>query len=333
MRATVKDVAALAHVSPKTVSNVINGVVYVRPETRQRVEDALAELNYVPNLSARGLRNGRSGVIALALPDLATAYSAEMAHAFVESAHARGWGVHIEETGSRTRREEELLSQARANLVDGLVLNPIILAESAVARSTSLPPVVLIGEVEQTVTDQVRVDPIAAAHDMTQHLIGAGARRIAIVGGPALLATATAKLRAVGYRSALSEAGIPLDDRLEISCRSWTPRCGAESVAAFLATNQLPDAFFCFTDSLAIGALSTLWGAGIRTPADTLVAGFDDIAEAEYAWPPLTTVSFDKRVFADNALDLLTARISDREREPVLTTVPHRLILRASTGS
>ena len=105
MRATVKDVAALAGVSPKTVSNVINGVVFVRPDTRARVEKALTELDYVPNLSARGLRNGRTGVIALALPDLATPYSAEMAHHFVEAAHERGWGIQIEETGARPERE------------------------------------------------------------------------------------------------------------------------------------------------------------------------------------------------------------------------------------
>src|SRR5260370_15415586 len=100
MRATVKDVAKLAGVSPKTVSNVINGVVFVRPETRARVESALAELDYVPNMSARGLRNGRSGMIALALPDLLRPYSAEIIHLVVELAHERGWGVQIQHTAT-----------------------------------------------------------------------------------------------------------------------------------------------------------------------------------------------------------------------------------------
>ena len=101
----MKDVAQRAGVSPKTVSNVINGVVFVREETRERVLAALAELDYVPNLSARGLRNGRSGVIALALPDLATAYSAETAAAFVELAHERGWACRSSRPApSRTAR-------------------------------------------------------------------------------------------------------------------------------------------------------------------------------------------------------------------------------------
>jgi DNA-binding LacI/PurR family transcriptional regulator len=90
-RATVKDVAARAGVSPKTVSNVMNATFPVAPATRERVERAMAELDYVPNFSARGLRNGRTGMIALALPELNTAYSAEMAHEFVHAARARGW--------------------------------------------------------------------------------------------------------------------------------------------------------------------------------------------------------------------------------------------------
>ncbi len=155
MRATVKDVARRAGVSPKTVSNVMNGIVPVSGPTRLRVEQAMAELDYVPNLSARGLRNGRSGVIALALPDLATPYSAEVAHHIVEVAHEQGWIVQIEETGSDPQREQELMTRARSNLIDGLILNPVVLDESAVKVGVTLPPVVLLGEVTQQLADRV----------------------------------------------------------------------------------------------------------------------------------------------------------------------------------
>ena len=141
----MRDVATRAGVSPKTVSNVINGVVFVRPDTRERVEQAMAELDYVPNLSARGLRNGRSGVLALALPNLDTQYSAETIGAFVEAAHGRGWAIQVEETGAEPQRERELLSRARAHLVDGLILNPITLEDSVIAQVQNLPPLVLIG--------------------------------------------------------------------------------------------------------------------------------------------------------------------------------------------
>ncbi|GAB3798692.1 LacI family DNA-binding transcriptional regulator [Humibacter antri] len=332
MRATVKDVAALAGVSAKTVSNVINGIVFVRPQTRERVEKALAELDYVPNLSARGLRNGRTGVIALALPDLATPYSAEMAHHFVEAAHERGWGIQIEETGARPEREEQLLSRARAQMVDGLVLNPIVSDEFTLPDdSEHLPPAVLIGEVEQNRLDQVRVDPDQAAYDMTTMLIGLGHHRIAVLGAPVSTNTFTARLRTTGYRRALADAGIRHDPALEIGCDDWEPRGGASAMDAFLGRSPLPDALFCFTDSLAIGALSALWRRGIQVPQGISVAGFDDIAHGEYASPPLTTVSFDKRAFTDAALDRLEARIVDHAQHATISTVPHRIIVREST--
>jgi DNA-binding LacI/PurR family transcriptional regulator len=332
MRATVKDVAALAGVSPKTVSNVINGVVFVRPETKERVEAALAELDYVPNLSARGLRNGRSGVIALALPDLATAYSAEMAHHFVEGAHDRGWGLQIEETAGRPEREVELLSRARARMVDGLILNPIVSDEFTLPDDDSmLPPAVLIGEVEQDRLDQVRVDPDEAAYDMTTTLLGHGLRRIAVVGAPHTSNTFTAKLRTRGYRRALADAGVPHEPLLEIACDEWSPRGGAEAVSAFLESQRLPDAFFCFTDSLALGVLSELWRRGVQVPRAVSVAGFDDVADGRFATPPLTTVSFDKRAFIDAALDRLSERITGRSRPIVVTNIPHLIIEREST--
>ena len=111
-RATVKDVAARAGVSPKTVSNVVNATFPVTPATRERVERAMAELDYVPNFSARGLRNGRTGMIALALPELNTAYSAEMAHHFVNAARSAGLGHPDRGDPGRGGAEHELLSRA-----------------------------------------------------------------------------------------------------------------------------------------------------------------------------------------------------------------------------
>ena len=335
VRATVKDVAARAGVSPKTVSNVIHGVVFVRPETRERVERALAELDYVPNLGARGLRNGRYGLIALALPDLSTAYSAELAHHFVEEAHSRGWSLQIEETAAEPGRERDLLSRARSHLVDGLVLNPVSLADSAV-------PVV----------------PRAAAAD------GAHRRGRPGPGGP----------RGRGQRAGLAgRDGAPAGDGPaahrrggHAPGRAWRPRrpgsaprgtgrrsrrpgwrttrtsrsrCGtgrrSRRSRRRVPTSRgtpAPDAFVCFTDSMALGVLSVLWERGLRVPDDVAVAGFDDVAAARYAVPPLTTVAFDLRGYAVAALDLLSERIADPGRPPRQLVYPHRVVVRASTG-
>ena len=333
VRATVRDVAARAGVSPKTVSNVINGVVFVRPETRERVERALAELDYVPNLGARGLRNGRYGLIALALPDLSTAYSAELAHHFVEEGHGRGWSVQIEETAAEPDRERALLSRARSHLVDGLVLNPVSIEHSAVpVLPGPLPPTVLIGEVVQDRADHVGVDSVAAARDMTAHLIGTGRRRIAVVGPPGSVETAAARQRTEGYRMALAEAGIPHDPVLEIPVTTWTMRQACDAVTAFLAEHPVPDAFFCFTDSMAIGVLSVLWERGVTVPVDVAVAGFDDLEEARFTIPPLTSIAFDLRELTTLALDLLSDRIEDPAAPARQLVVPHRVVPRASTA-
>lgn len=348
MRATVKDVAKLAGVSPKTVSNVINGVVFVRPETRARVEQALSELDYVPNMSARGLRNGRSGMIALALPDLLRPYSAEITHLVVELAHERGWGVQIEQTAAEPKREFELLSKGRAHLVDGLILNPVNLDDSAVVTAGPLPPVVLIGDVDQDLVSQVAIDNVAAARDMTKHLLDQGCRRIAVVGTPEVPrgssgvgapagsadapGTAASRLRTAGYREALEEAGVPNDPELEIGLDRWQPEGAATAIGKYLAEHELPDAFFCCTDTIASGALSALWAAGVDVPGQTLVAGFDNILDSQFMIPPLTTVDFDRREFVAAALELLAERMADQDAAPRRVMIPHRIVQRTSTG-
>lgn len=329
MRATVKDVAARAAVSPKTVSNVITGRVAVSPATRERVERAVAELDYVPNLSARGLRNGRTGVIAVALPDLGTAYSAELAHHLVEVAHEAGYSIQMEETGARPDRERDLMSRAREHLVDGLILNPVLLSRSAIARAESLPPVVVIGEVEQEIVDRVHVDSVQAAYDMTRFLLGTGALRIAAVGTATREESAAGDLRRIGYLRAMEEAG---EAPIEIDRTGWNSASGAEAVDAWLTDgNPVPDALFCFTDGLAFGALRALADRGIRVPDDIQVAGFDDVDQSRFSIPTLTTVHFDIRAYAEAAVGQLVRRIEERDGPPVELVIPHRIVVRDST--
>jgi DNA-binding LacI/PurR family transcriptional regulator len=328
MRATVRDVAHRASVSPKTVSNVVNGTFPVSATTRRRVERAMAELDYVPNLAARGLRNGNSGLIALALPDLGTAYSAEMAHHLVAAAARRGLSVQIEETAGGAERERQLLSRARAQLIDGMVLNPVLLETTAVQRGVSLPPVVLIGEVDQPVADHVWIDNPAAAQEMTALLVAEGHRRIAAVGK---MESETSRLRLQGYRAALAEAGLERDVGLEIETNDYTSAGGAAALRSFLAHSDPPEAIFCFTDALALGVLSALWSAGLRVPDDVSVVGYDNVAEVQYSVPPLTTLHFDRAELAEAALTLLMARIADPDRPIQNLTVPHSVAHRAST--
>lgn len=320
--------AARAGVSPKTVSNVLNGTFRVTPETRAKVEEAMAALDYVPNLSARGLRNGRTGMIAVALPDLRMSYAAEMLHHLVEAAAECNLHVQIEETGASSEREAELMSRARAQLVDGLILNPVMLETTAVQRGIALPPVVLIGEVDQPIVDHVWVDNVAATREITELLIKEGHRRIAIVGvGP----MATAQLRLKGYRKALAAAGSTVDHELEIRCMNWHADGAAAAFAAFLDRHSPPDAVVCMTDTLALGVIAAAHQRGLAVPDDLSVVGYDNIADAASMQPPLTTIDFDKQLFAETAIKVLTDRIADPDRPIMSVTLPHRVVRRSST--
>jgi DNA-binding LacI/PurR family transcriptional regulator len=334
VRPTVKDVAALALVSPKTVSNVLGGSVPVAPGTRARVEDAIDRLGYVPNLAARGLRSGRTGIIALVIPDLRAPFSAEVSQHFVELAHRRGLAVQIEQSWNDLDRTRELMAQARRHLVDGVVMNPITAEQRDIVLTDGAGsvPLVMLGEVLQDDVDQVWVDSVDAAARMTRFLLGLGHRRVAMLGVPGPGAdTATGAQRREGYRAALTEAGLPVDPALEIACPSWRPSGGYAAMDALLERDERPDAVFCATDSIAIGALSALWSRGVRAPDDISVAGFDDIDEAAFASPPLTTVRFDKRAYAAAALEHLVSRIEGSTEPAVRIALPVDIVERAST--
>ncbi len=330
----MKDVAALAGVSIKTVSNVVTGTVSVREETRVKVEAAMTQLDFVPNLNARGLRKGRSGIIAVALPDLATAFSAELLHRIVETAHERGLAVQIEETATDPERERELVSRARAHLVDGLILNPIRLEDSVLEFADRLPPLVVIGEVEQNRADHVRIDSRRAAADATRHVLSRGATRIAVIGADddSSVATATSRLRLAGVHDALREAGIPRDPALEINPMPWSMTGGATGVETLFRRNIAFDAIVAFTDTLALGALHALHDHGVNVPDDVIVTGFDAVEFSRYTAPSLTTVAFDRRAFADAALGLLESRMDDRAAPPRSLTLSHHLLERDSTN-
>ena len=334
MRPTVKDVAARANVSPKTVSNVLGGTITVAPDTRSRVEEAIEHLGYVPNLAARGLRSGRTGIVALVMPDLRTPFSAELAQDFVELAHERGLAVQIEQSWKDLDRTRELIAQARRHLVDGVVMNPITVEQRdlVLTGGAGSVPLVMLGEVLQDDVDQVWVDSVDAAQRMTRFLIGLGHRRIAMIGAPSAdNRTVTGALRRDGYLAALREAGLPADPALVRTCDSWSPQGGYTAMRALLDEGDLPDAVFCATDSIAIGALSALWRAGVRVPDDVSVAGFDDVDDGAYASPPLTTVRFDKRAYAEAALDRLISRIEGSTAPAESIAVPVEIVAREST--
>ena len=291
----LKDVAARAGVSIKTVSNVVNGYVHVAPDTRARVQDAIDALGYRPNVAARQLRSGRSGVIALALPELQSPYFAEMAGLIVQAAELRSWTVLIDQTDGQADRERNLVAGLRRHAIDGLIFSPLALAGEELAGRGDTPMVLLGERIWHGPADHVAIDNTAAAADATRHLAGLGRRRIAAIGAQDRPSAATAHQRLAGYHQALDEAGLPADPRLVAEVDSFHRADGAAAMARLLDLPEPPDAVFAFNDLLALGAIRTLLTRGLRVPQDVAVIGFDDIEDGRFSTPTLTTIAPDTR--------------------------------------
>jgi DNA-binding LacI/PurR family transcriptional regulator len=337
MRIRLRDVAAQAGVSVKTVSNVVNGYVHVAPATRARVQAVIDETGYRPNMTARNLRSGRTGVIALAVPELDNPYFAELTRFVVEAAEEHGWTVLVDQTDGLVDREREVATGFRHQLIDGLILSPAALGRDDLAeRGVDDLPLVLIGEkLGAGPHDHVGIDNVAAAQVATTHLLDLGRRRIAATGHQPDSSehSGVAHLRRRGWEVAHRSAGLATEDALLAEVPSFRPEHGAAAMARLLDHEPWPDAAFCFNDTLALGVLRALADRGIRVPDDVAVIGLDDVVEGRFAVPRLSTVAPDKRGIARTAVDLLAERLMPEgtQREPRDVRIGFELVAREST--
>jgi DNA-binding LacI/PurR family transcriptional regulator len=311
MSVTIRDVARVSGYSIKTVSNVINGHPQLRPETRKRVQDAIDQLGYRPNLSARNLRSGRTGVIGLIIPDLTTAYFAELADAVMRAAATRGIAVLIEPIGSGRENELAALRGQHRHMVDGIIYNSLTLgsADAELLKAVDTPLVVLGDTSFNGQVDRITMANTAGAKLATEHLLAIGRRRIVALGAHEGDIVASAELRLAGYRSALEEAGLPFDPDMVCYADSWHRRGGAAAMTRLLADGPDFDAVFAFNDTLALGAMRVLQEAGVRIPQDVAIIGFDDLDETRYSLPTLSTVNPRRDQIAQAALETLLRRI------------------------
>jgi LacI family transcriptional regulator, repressor for deo operon, udp, cdd, tsx, nupC, and nupG len=330
---TQGDVARRAGVSPRTVSNVVNEFPLVSDELRQRVLRAISELGYQPNLVARNLRRGRSGMIGLAVPELSVPYFSELAGLVIAEARRHSYTVVVEQTDGDPDREQQLLQQnARGHLFDGLIFSPLGLGEAELRRHAGDTPTVLLGEhIEDGPFDHVGLDNVAAARDATAHLIALGRRRIAAIGDQSRARGETGQLRSAGYREALRAGGLHYQPSLVVPASSFHRGSGAQAMARLLDQDPVPDAVFCYNDLLAVGAMQTVLHRGLRIPDDIAIVGFDDIEEARYAFPPLTTIAPDKEALTRCAVAQLFARLKDQGAPPTSHQVGYSLKVRGSS--
>lgn len=334
MATSMRDVARLAGVSQRTVSNVVNDYVHVKAETRERVQEAIRTLKYRPNISAQKLRNGRTGLVALAIPEIAAPYFAELADHLQEQAARRSITLLIDQTGGARDRELLVLDGYRSNIIDGLILSPLAITAADLGHRPLDVPVVLLGEsIHDSGFLHVSIDNVAAAAAATEHLLSLGRRRIAAVGAMWAAGTAGPAMRRLqGYLEATSAAGLGVSPSLTFEAPVWTRAQGYEIAADIVDTKKPVDALFCFNDTLALGALRALHDRGVRVPDDIAVMGWDDIEEAAYSIPTLSTVTPDKVEIAARAMAGLLANLETGAAGAQEVTCPFQLTIRESTA-
>lgn len=318
-RVSMAMVAQRAGVSGQTVSRVANGSPRVDPETRARVEQAMAELGYRPNRAARALRTGRSQTLGLVAQTLATVGNSRMLHAVADAAASRGYALTVLTLGADADIADAF-DRLRDQGVDGAIVLNEATALARDAASAGLRLVVVDSPPDERFT-VIGTDHATGARDATEHLLSAGHRTVHHLAGPAGSFAAAERER--GWREALAAAGVEPPD---VARGDWSAASGFDTVGRMPASGVT--AIFAANDQMALGALRALAESGRRVPDDVAVTGFDDIADAADFQPPLTTVRQDFDALGERAVSALVEWI-EGARPADLLLAP-ALIRRAS---
>jgi DNA-binding LacI/PurR family transcriptional regulator len=323
----MSDVARLAGVSHQTVSRVINDSRHVRAETRERVEIAMRQLDYRPNSVARALVTGRSNTLGVVSFDTTLYGPASTLYGIERAAHEAGYSITIASLERLDRPAVlEAIDRLREQGVEGImVIAPQESGARALLQAPAGVPLVALEAGPQDVS-LASIDQFTGAWRATEHLLRLGHRTVWHIAGPGGWPEAADRVR--GWRSALASARASVPQLLE---GDWSARSGHE-LALRLVHDPTVTAIFVANDHMALGALRALHECGRRIPHDVSVVGFDDIPEAPYFTPPLTTVRQDFDEMGRRGLRLLLDRIEAPDGPPAQHEVAPELVVRASSG-
>jgi LacI family transcriptional regulator len=328
-RSNIKDVSALAGVSVKTVSRVLNGHRYVSADTKERVEKAMAELEFRPSVAARILAGNKSGQIALIYDNHSPYYMNQI---------QMGCWEGCQQTGSRLLAQpvdvtdplvgEQVRGLVTETHVDGVILSSPVTDCPAVLKALEgmdIPFVRISPGTNHAMTSSVFMDDAQAADDMTSYLIAKGHRQIGFIRGHSNHMASEERL--FGYRRALDRAGLAFEPAL-VAAGEFDFDSGVAAAQQFLRGARRPTAIFASNDDMAAGVLSVAHDMGLSVPDDLSVAGFDNTTLARMVWPQLTTINQPTRELALAATQLLLSGAQLTHRR-----LPHDLIERASVAT
>lgn len=327
-RANIRDVAARAGVAVKTVSRVLNGHPYVSADTKARVEEAMAALDFRPSVAARILSGAKSNQIALIYDNHSPYYMFQIQTGCWELCKEKGIRLLAQPVDvADPSVGEQVRGLVTETHVDGIILSSPVTDCEAVLKALDamdIPFVRISPGTNHAMTSSVFMDDAQAADDMTTHLINMGHRRIGFIKGhPNHMASED---RLAGYRRALDRVGIPLDPAL-VRDGEFDFESGVRAAQGLLDLPEPPTAIFASNDDMAAGVLAVAHDRNMDLPGELSVTGFDDTTLARTVWPPLTTIHQPMAELARTATEILIAGGDITHRR-----LPHQLIERASVA-
>ena len=330
-KAIIDDVAARAGVSIKTVSRVVNRERNVRPQTRAKVEAAIAELNYRPRLSARSLAGNRSFMLGLIYGKPGAHYVLDIQEGVLEMCRPHGYELVIHpgefRDGDLVNEVSELILDRR---IDGVLLSPPIsdhMEAIGLLVEAGIPLVRIAPTIDKAAHPFVETNDLEASFELAEVLIGLGHRQIGfITGHPDHRAVG---LRFEGYRKALRAHGIPFQGEL-VTLGDNRFHAGEEGARQLLSLATPPTAIFAANDEMAGGVIKTALAMGLRIPEQLSVVGFDDAPISRQVWPSISTIQQPIREMAKTATRILLEQLRAGEAEPHPSMHPARVILRES---
>jgi LacI family transcriptional regulator len=335
-KVTLADIAAGCDVSRATVSLVLRGSPLVNKRTRAKVEAELKRQGYVYNRAAANLRRRTSSSIALVINDLGNPFFAEFAAGVDEALGGAGFVTLLGNTGESPERQQAVLNSLIEHGPAGIILSPAEGSDdaqvlAAVGRHT--PLLVFNRSLGPAADDDAPWDTLVLDNEhgtrlATEHLIELGHRRIAFFGGHR--DSSSCRQRRQGYADAMRAAGLEVEPRWLVESAP-TRLEAARQAGALFHRDPAPTAAVCYNDAVALGLMLGLTSRGRHPGEDFAVVGFDDIAEASVAVPPLTTIAVDPRVRGRQAAEMVLARIQNPEAAAIHTIAPSRLVVRESS--
>lgn len=322
----IKDVAKVAGVSTATVSRVLANHARVKEETRQKVLSAVEQLNYRPNLIARSLRVQKSAKIGLLVSDVRNPFFTAISRAVEDAAYEQGYSVLMCNTDENPDKEELYLNVLHDENVAGMIFSPTQQFSAKLSTfSSDIPLVIIDRAVKSDQVDMVLLDNIAAAYDLTTHLVENGYKRIAGLFGNA---STTGRERNKGFLKALNENQLK-----PISQQFLSPRIkqGYEAAASLLDDRIRPDAIFTSNSLLTAGVFQAIRDRKLSVPGDVALVGFDQTTWGELVDPPITLIAQPTEEIGRTATELLFQRIEEPGRSPKTVILKGTLIVRKSS--